>query len=54
MPVSDDVDGEPASDGTRPMLRAHETAPGRVVFVEPDNSDAWIATDDALDVEQHC
>jgi|AntRauTorcE11898_2_1112593.scaffolds.fasta_scaffold203581_1 hypothetical protein len=32
------------------IVRANETAPGKVVFSEDDNSDAWIATDLTVDV----
>lgn len=55
MPRSDDASTEslPADEAPAPPLRAHESAPGKIVLVEPDNSDGWISTDDAVDVEQH-
>jgi hypothetical protein len=44
--------GRGAETGTRTepptpavSVSAHQSAPGRVVFVEDGNSDAWIATD---------
>jgi hypothetical protein len=33
-------------------VRVHESRPGRVVFTEADNSDAWIATDLTVEPEQ--
>ena len=33
-------------------VTACETRPGRLVFTEEDNTDAWIATDLAIDVER--
>lgn len=35
-----------------PRVRACETRPGRTVFTEDDNSDAWIATDLTVEVER--
>jgi hypothetical protein len=32
-------------------VTAHESRPGRTVFTEEGNSDAWIATDLTLDAE---
>jgi len=34
------------------LVTACETRPGRVVFTESDNSDAWIATDLTVDLER--
>jgi hypothetical protein len=34
-----------------PLVRAHESRPGRTVFTEADNPDAWIATDVTYDAE---
>lgn len=34
------------------VVTACETRPGRLVFTEDDNTDAWIATDLAVDVER--
>jgi hypothetical protein len=39
-----------ADDDT--VVRANETSPGRVVFSEDENSDAWIATDLSVDVRR--
>lgn len=33
-------------------VMACETRPGRVVFTEEENSDAWIATDLSVEVER--
>ncbi len=33
-------------------VTACETRPGRVVFTEEDNSDAWIATDLTVDLKR--
>lgn len=33
-------------------LTAHAPSPERTVFVEPNNSDGWIATNLTVDVEQ--
>ncbi|AEH37835.1 DUF7331 family protein [Halopiger xanaduensis] len=33
------------------VVTSHETRPGKVVFTERDNSDGWIATDLAVDLE---
>lgn len=40
----------PATEPTRdaddaPVVRAHETTPGRAVFAEEGNDDGWISTD---------
>lgn len=34
------------------LVRANETAPGKVVFSEDDNTDGWIATDLTVDVRR--
>ncbi|WP_162991503.1 hypothetical protein [Halostella salina] len=34
------------------LVTACETRPGRTVFTEADNSDAWIATDLTVDLER--
>lgn len=34
------------------VVTACETRPGRVVFTEEENTDAWIATDLAVDIER--
>ncbi|WP_254529806.1 hypothetical protein [Natrinema gelatinilyticum] len=33
------------------VVTSHETRPGKVVFTERNNSDGWIATDLAVDLE---
>ncbi|WP_165872039.1 DUF7331 family protein [Natrarchaeobius halalkaliphilus] len=33
------------------IVTSHETSPGKVVFTERDNTDGWIATDVAVDLE---
>ena len=44
---------EMASDaGEETLVTACETSPGRTVFTESDNSDAWIATDLTVDIER--
>jgi hypothetical protein len=40
----------PEDDGT--TVSAHETTPGKVVFTEEDNNDAWIATDFTVEIER--
>jgi hypothetical protein len=40
-------EGESVGDG--PTVRAHESRPGRIVFTEQGNTDAWIATDLTVD-----
>ena len=42
---------ETADDGEPPLVSAHRTSPGRTVFTEEDNSEAWIATDLVVDVD---
>lgn len=44
---------EPDSADDDPVGRVSvcETRPGRVVFTESDNPDAWIATDLTVDVD---
>ena len=39
------VEDEVLETGDRPVVSACETSPGRTVFTEKGNSDAWIATD---------
>jgi len=34
------------------QVSACETRPGRVVFTEEDNTDAWIATDLTVDIRR--
>lgn len=34
----------------RPPLRICESRPGKFVFIERGNRDAWIASDDTVDV----
>ena len=41
-----DADTDAAADASAPRgVSVHTTCPGRHVFVEDDNTDAWIATD---------
>lgn len=42
-------EAEEESDDAEPSVRVHETCPGRVVFTEDGNTDAWIASDLTLD-----
>ena len=44
--------GEP--DGSEPAasVSAYESRPGRLVFTEEGNTEGWIATDGAVDVER--
>jgi hypothetical protein len=44
--------GQVPGDGQDTLVTACETRPGRLVFTEEDNTDAWIATDLAVDVER--
>jgi hypothetical protein len=39
------------TDEDRPIT-VHRTSPGRTVFTESNNSDGWIATDYAVDLER--
>jgi hypothetical protein len=51
MPTTDEYSA--AGDGARDepvAVTAHRSSPDRVVFVEQDNSDAWIATDTTVDL----
>lgn len=45
------ADGE-ADDEPSVAVSACETSPGRVVFTEEGNTDAWIATDLTVEVER--
>jgi hypothetical protein len=47
-------DADVARDREEPDVEvtACETRPGRVVFTEADNTDAWIATDLTVDVDR--
>ncbi|NHN41139.1 hypothetical protein G9C85_05750 [Halorubellus sp. JP-L1] len=35
-----------------PELSVCETAPGKTVFIESDNSDGWLASDTTVDVQR--
>jgi len=37
---------------SQPDVTTHETSPDRVVFTESGNSDGWIATDLAVELER--
>ncbi len=39
-------------DDTEVVVTACETRPGRVVFTEEDNTDAWIATDLTVELDR--
>ncbi len=39
-------EAEPAA-----VVSSHETRPGKIVFTERNNTDGWIATDLAVDLE---
>jgi len=39
------------SAGERPAVQSHESRPGRHVFTEQGSTDAWMATDAAVDPE---
>ena len=43
---------DPATDPERAPVSAHRTNPERMVFVENGNSDGWIATDLAIELER--
>lgn len=51
-PRRDELHGETEPDADESVVRAHESRPGRIVFTEAGNTDAWIATDLALDPER--
>ena len=46
------IDRRGSEVGTEGVVTACETCPGRLVFTDEDNTDAWIATDLAVDVER--
>ena len=43
------VDRTEPEDDEQPTVTTHQCSSDRVVFVEADNSDAWIATDRTVD-----
>lgn len=43
------TDDEP--DQSAAIVTSHETRPGKIVFTERDNTDGWIATDLAVDLD---
>jgi hypothetical protein len=43
---------EPAETDESTPVAVHETCPGRTVFADSENSDAWIATDLTVDLER--
>jgi len=45
MPTSSRPDGSPDV----PAVRVHEIGADRTVFADPDNTDAWISTDIAVE-----
>jgi len=46
------ADEAQAPDADETLVAAHETCPGRTVFTEDGNTDAWIATDLTVDLER--
>jgi hypothetical protein len=46
------IDRRGSEDSPDSVVTACETCPGRLVFTDEDNTDAWIATDLAVDVER--
>ncbi|WP_265111491.1 hypothetical protein [Halosolutus halophilus] len=44
-----DLDEDPEVPAA--VVTSHETRPGKVVFTERNNTDGWIATDLAVDLE---
>ena len=50
---SSDAEASAADEAQAPdetLVAAHETCPGRTVFIEDGNTDAWIATDLTVDL----
>lgn len=41
---------EPPEEPETSPVRVYESRPGRLVFIENGNTDAWIATDAAVDL----
>ena len=50
-PDGTELDADPDDEPVTPVT-AHRSSPGRTVFVEDGNSDGWIATDLAVDLER--
>jgi len=40
-----------ATEEPAAIVCSHETRPGKIVFTERNNTDGWIATDVAVDLE---
>jgi len=49
---STDVEAPESDAAEETLVTACETRPGRTVFTEADNSDAWIATDLTVELER--
>ncbi|WP_201293992.1 hypothetical protein [Natronorubrum halalkaliphilum] len=47
-----ELDDDDALEEPAAVVTSHETRPGKVVFTEQNNSDGWIATDLAVDLER--
>ncbi len=47
----DDADDPREAPAPAVAVTAHQSAPGRTVFVEEDNSDGWIASSLTVDLE---
>jgi len=49
---SDAVDEQPTTERDVPEIAVCESSPEKTVFLESGNSDAWIASDVTVDVEE--
>lgn len=45
MPATSSTPDATDEESSTPMVRCNESCPGRSVFTEQGNTDAWIATD---------
>lgn len=53
MSTGDGIEADSADTADeRPCVATSRTSPGRTVFVEEGNTDAWIATDVTVDLER--
>lgn len=43
---------QPSESADVPLVNAHGPSPGRTVFTEQGNPDAWIATDTLAELEE--
>ncbi|WIV67658.1 hypothetical protein [Natrialbaceae archaeon AArc-T1-2] len=51
-PVEQRTETDTERDAPSSIVTSHEPRPGKVVFVERNNADGWIATDVAVDLER--